>query len=103
MKDEKENYVKITIRLTERQKERLENRAEKSGVSMAEYVRSLLTKKALAVEPPMELWRLLDALYEVHDLLLRAKTPEFADAARKLEQRILDLQAAFTAPRKAAS
>ena len=103
MQDEKDKYVKITIRLTERQKERLEHRAEKSGVSMAEYVRSLLTRKALAVEPPMELWRLLDPLSEVHYLLLRTKTPEFTEAARKLEERILNLQAAFTAPRKAAS
>ena len=103
MQEEKEKYVKITIRLTERQRERLENRAEKSGVSMSEYIRSLLTKKTLTVEPPGELWEVLDCLYSIHDMLLRIKKPEFTEAARKLERSIVELQAAFTAPRKAAS
>ena len=89
--------------MTAKQKAQLERRAEKSGVSMAEYVRSLLTKKALAAEPPDELWELLDCLYCLHDLLLRVRKPEYTEAARKLEQTVLDLQGALTEPRKAAS
>ena len=77
MKDEK--MVRVTVRMPAAQRDRLAKRAEKAGVPMAEYVRSLLAKRVLAGKP------------------------EFTEAARRLEQMILDLQAALTEPRKAAS
>ena len=85
------------------QRDQLAKRAEKAGVPMAEYVRSVLTKKVLAVEPPDELWPLMEMLYSIHDMLLRIRKPEYTEAARRLEQEILDLQAAMTEPRRAAS
>jgi predicted DNA-binding protein len=103
MKDENSNLVKVTVRMTSKQKEQLDRRAAKAGVPMAEYVRSVLTKKVLAVEPPDELWPLMENLYSIHDMLLRIRKPEFTEAARRLEQAILNLQAALTEPRKAAS
>ena len=103
MKEENEKMVRVTIRMTAKQRDQLAERAEKSGVSMSEYIRSLLTKKTLAVEPPGELWEVLDCLYSIHDMLLRIKKPEFTGAARKLERSIVELQAVFTAPKKAAS
>ena len=45
----------------------------------------------------------MENLYSIHDVLLRIRKPEFTEAARRLEQMILDLQAALTEPRKAAS
>ena len=103
MKDEDEKMVRVTVRMPAKQRDQLARRAEKVGVPMAEYVRSVLTKKVLAVEPPEELWPLLEMLYSIHDMLLRIRKPEFSEAARRLEQAILDLQAALTEPRKAAS
>ena len=103
MKDEKEELVRVTVRMSRKQKEQLERRAEKSGVSMSEYVRGLLTKKALAAKPPDELWEVLESLYSIHDMLLRIRKPEFTEAARRLEQAVLKLQGVFTSPRKAAS
>lgn len=103
MNDEDEKMVRVTIRMPVNQRDRLAKRAEKAGVSMAEYVRRVLTKKVLAVEPPDELWPLMEMLYSIHDMLLRIRKPEFTEAARQLEQMILDLQAALTEPRKAAS
>lgn len=103
MKDEDEKMVKVTIRMPAKQRDQLAKRAEKAGVPMAEYVRSVLTKKVLAVEPPDELWPLMEMLYSIHDMLLRIRKPEFTEEARRLEQKILDLQAALTEPRKAAS
>ena len=103
MKDENEKMGRVTIRMPAAQRDRLAKRAEKAGVPMAEYVRSVLTKKALAMEPPDELWLLMEHLYSIHDMLLRIRKPEFTEAARRLEQAVLDLQAAMTEPRKAAS
>ena len=103
MKNDDEKMVRVTIRMTAAQRDRLAKRAEKSGVPMAEYVRSLLTKKVLAMEPPDELWPLLENLYSIHNMLLRIRKPEFTEAARRLEQTILDLQATMTEPRKVAS
>ena len=103
MKDEKEELVKVTVRMPKKQKEQLDRRAEKAGVSMAEYVRGLLTKKALEMKPPEELWEVLASLYSLHDMLLRIHKPEFTEAARQLEQTVLDLQAALTEPRRAVS
>ncbi len=103
MNDEKEKLVRVTIRMTAAQKDQLEKRAEKSGVPMAAYVRSLLARRVPAAEPPDALWPLLENLYGIHDMLLRIRKPEFTDAARRLEQTILDLQSALTEPRKATS
>ena len=103
MKDEDEKMVRVTIRMPVKQRDQLAKRAEKAGVPMAEYVRNVLTRKVLAVEPPDELWPLMEMLYSIHDMLLRIRKPEFSEAARRLEQAILDLQAALTEPRKAAS
>ena len=103
MKDENEKMVRVTIRMPVNQRDRLTKRAEKAGVPMAEYVRSVLAKKVLAMEPPDELWPLMENLYSIHDMLLRIRNPEFTEAARRLEQAILDLQTALTEPRKAAS
>lgn len=103
MKEKQTDLVRVTVRVTRKQKEQLERRAEKSGVSMAEYMRSLLTKKALAVEPPEELWEVMEELYSLHRMLLRIKKPEFTEAAHRLERSVVNLQAVFTKPRKAAS
>lgn len=103
MKEDDEKMVSVTIRMPVNQRDRLTKRAEKAGVPMAEYVRSVLTKKVLAMEPPDELWPLMENLYSIHDMLLRIRKPEFTEAARRLEQTILDLQTALTEPRKAAS
>ena len=103
MKNENSNLVKVTVRMTRKQKEQLDRRAAKAGVPMAEYVRGLLTKKALAIEPPEELWAVMNELYSLHDMLLRIKKPEFTEAAHRLERIVLDLQTVFTEPGKAAS
>ena len=103
MKNDDEKMVKVTVRMPAAQRDQLEKRAEKSGVPMAEYVRSLLAKRVPAAEPPDALWPLLENLYGIHDMLLRIRKPEFTDAARRLEQTILDLQSTLTEPRKAAS
>ena len=99
----KQDLVKTTIRIPRKQKELLERKAVKSGVSQSQYISNLLTGKALAVQPPDEFWEIMDTLYSIHDMLLRAKRPEFTEAARRLEQTVVDLQAVFTAPRKEAS
>jgi len=103
MKDEDEKMVRVTIRMPVKQRDQMAKRAEKAGVPMAEYVRNVLTRKVLAVEPPDELWPLMEMLYSIHDMLLRIRKPEFTEAARRLEQTILDLQTVLTEPRKAAS
>ena len=103
MKDETEKMVRVTVRMPAKQRDQLEKRAEKAGVPMAEYVRSVLAKRVPAMVPPDELWPLMENLYSIHDMLLRIRKPEFTEAARRLEQAILDLQAALIEPRKAAS
>lgn len=70
---------------------------------MAEYIRSLLTKKVLTTEPPPELWTALERLYSVHDMLLRIGKPEFTEASKALEEEIVSLQAAFSKPKEVPS
>ena len=103
MKNDDEKMVRVTIRMTAKQRDRLAKQAEKSGVPMAEYVRSLLAKRVPATEPPDALWPLMENLYGIHDMLLRIRKPEFTEAASRLEQMVMDLQSALTEPRKAAS
>ena len=89
--------------MTGKQKEHLDRQAEKAGIPMAEYIRALLAKRAPAPQPPSELWEVLENLYALHDTLLRIGTAESAEAAGRLEDIVVRLQAAFTAPRKAVS
>ena len=66
MKDKNDNTVRISVRLSEGEKELLERSAKLCGLSQSEFVRQLCKGKTPKPQPSKEFWKLLEALYDVH-------------------------------------
>ena len=96
----KQELIKTTIHLPQKQKELLERRARKCGISQSKYISMLLKNKPAKGRPPDELWALLDVLYSIHALLLKSADKELSDAAPMLEQAVVSFQRVMTLPEK---
>ena len=86
--------VKHTLRMTEAESKRLKHRAEKAGISQAEYVRQKVFGFEPAPMPENPFWEHMADLYAIHD---RRKDESLRAELRKL---ILQIQTEATAPRK---
>ena len=86
--------VKHTLRMTEAESRKLKHRAEKTGISQAEYVRQKVFGFEPAPMPENPFWEHMAALYAIHDRI--------KDSAirAELRQLILQIQTEATAPRK---
>ncbi|MGI5906473.1 MAG: plasmid mobilization protein [Candidatus Pararuminococcus gallinarum] len=86
--------VCLKVRLTEEEKAKLEHDAALCGLTQSEYLRQICLSKRPQPKQPPEFWKLLDALYEIHDKLerLTAYCPEAAEECSRLEKLVLFLQ-----------
>ena len=89
----KNETVRIRIRLTEEEKEKLERDAALCGLSQAEYVRQVCKGKKPPPQPGPAFWDLLEELYLLHDSLQKCVRflPEAAEECRRIEALILTL------------
>ena len=94
----KSETVKTTIRLPPKLKRKLERLARNRGISQSKYVCGLIAGKSSEALPPIQFWDVMQQLYAIHEMLLRAAnlSPQFTEAARRLERSIVELQEAFT-------
>ena len=94
MKDKKKDTVRISVRLSEAEKEKLERSAEICGLSQSEYVRQLCKGKTPKPQPPKAFWDMLNALYELHSAFEKCIPyyPQAADECRAIECLVIDLQ-----------
>ena len=90
----KEEKVRIKVRLTEEEKEKLERNSALCGLSQSEYVRQLCRGVQPKPKPPDVFWQLMDELYKAHfDLKECAKfEPSALNLCAEIEQLVLDLQ-----------
>ena len=84
--------VRISVRLSEEEKEKLKRSAEICGLSQSEFVRQLC--KGKTPKPTKEFWELLEALYEVHKRFKECAKyePSALNICKEIECLILDLQ-----------
>ena len=89
----KNETVRIRIRLTEEEKEKLERDAAACGLSQAEYIRQVCKGKKPKPQPGPDFWDLLEEIYHVHDSLQKCVRflPETAEECRRIEALILTL------------
>ena len=94
MKDKNKDTVRISVRLSEEEKEKLERSAEICGLSQSEFVRQLCKGKTPKPKPTKEFWELLEALYEVHKGFKACAKYELSalNICKEIECFILDLQ-----------
>ena len=86
--------VRLKIRLTVEEKTKLEYDAALCGLTQSEYFRQICLGKRPRPKQPPEFWKLLDALYEIHDELERLTVyyPEAAVGCSRIENLVLFLQ-----------
>lgn len=97
MNRESNEKVRIRVRLTEEEKEKLERNSALCALSQSEYVRQLCRGIHPKPKPPDVFWGLMDELYKVHsDLKECAKyEPSALELCTEIERLVLDLQEAI--------
>ena len=91
---ENKDSIRISVRLSEEEKGKLERSAEICGLSQAEFVRQLCRGKIPKPQQSKEFWKLLEALYEVHKRFKECAKyePSALNICKEIECLILDLQ-----------
>ena len=86
MKKENNKKVRIKVRLTEEENEKLKRCAAACGLSQSEFIRQLCK----------EFWELLNTLYSVHNGFQKCAKyePSALEICKEIECLILDLQEA---------
>ena len=93
----KEEKVRIRVRLTEEEKEKLERNSALCGLSQSEYVRQLCRGIHPKPKPPEVFWQLMSELYQIHSALRECSKyePSAFEICTDIEQLVLDLQEAI--------
>ncbi len=96
MRKENNNKVRIKVRLTEGENEKLKRCAAACGLSQSEFIRQLCKGKAPKPQPQKEFWEVIEALYDVHNGFQKCSKYELSALAicKEIECLILDLQEA---------
>ena len=86
--------VRIKVRLSEEENEKLKRCAAACGLSQSALIRQLCKGKAPKPQPQKEFWEVLEALYAVHNSFKScAKVePSALEICKEIECLILDLQ-----------
>ena len=90
----KEEKVRIKVRLTEEEKEKLERNSALCGLTQSEYIRQLCRGIHPKPKPPDVFCELMEELYKYHsDLKECAKYESSAlELCTEIERLVLDLQ-----------
>ena len=85
----------LHIRLLQSEKQRIILAANKCGMTVSAYARDVLLGYSPKAAPPLELDRLMQAIYKAHDYLTERGQKELAD---ELRTAALDYQRASVDP-----
>ena len=95
---ESDKKVRIKVRLSEEENEKLKRCSAACGLSQSEFIRQLCKGKAPKPQPQKEFWEVLEALYAVHNSFKSCAKfePSALEICKGIECLILDLQEAKT-------
>lgn len=96
MNKENNRKVRIKVRLSEVENEKLKRCAEACGLSQSAFIRQLCKGKTPKSQPKKEFWKLLNALYDVHNGFQKCAKyePSALEICKEIEGLILNLQEA---------
>ena len=91
-----EEKVRIRVRLTEEENQKLKHDSALCGLSQSEYVRQLCRGIHPKPKPPEVFWQLMSELYQIHSALRECGKyePSVLKICTEIEQLVLDLQEA---------
>ena len=91
---ESDKKVRIKVRLSEEENEKLKRCSAACGLSQTEFMRQLCKGKAPKPQPKKEFWEVLEALYAVHNSFKSCAKfePSALEICKEIECLILDLQ-----------
>ena len=94
MKDKKKDKIRVSVRLTEEENEKLKQCAINCGLSESEFVRQLCKGRTPKPQPSKEFWQMLEALYYIHKGFNACAKyePSVLNICKEIECLILDLQ-----------
>ena len=97
MNKESNKEVRIRVRLTEEEKEKLERNSALCGLSQSEYVRQLCRGIHPKPKPPKVFWQMMSELYQIHSALRECAKyePSALEICTEIEQLVLSLQEAI--------
>lgn len=98
MNKESDKKVRIKVRLSEEENEKLKRCASACGLSQSALIRQLCKGKAPKPQPQKEFWEVLEALYSVHNSFKSCAKfePSALSICKEIERLIFDLQEAKT-------
>ncbi len=93
---ENNKEVRIKVRLSEEENEKLKYCSAMCGLSQSEFIRQLCKGKTPKPQPTKDFWKLLETLYDVHDSFQKCVKyePSALEVCKEIESLILDLQEA---------
>lgn len=96
MNKESNKKVRIKVRLSEEENEKLKRCSAACRLSQSEFIRQLCKGKTPKPKPVNEFWKLLNALYDVHNGFKECAKyePSALEICKEIECLILDLQEA---------
>lgn len=94
MNKENNKKVRIKVRLSEEENEKLKRCSTVCGLSQSEFIRQLCKGKTPKAKPTREFWKLLETLYSVHSGFRECAKYELSalEICKEIECLILDLQ-----------
>lgn len=97
MNRESNEKVRIKVRLTEEENQKLEHDSALCGLSQSEYVRQLCRGIHPKPKPPEGFWQMMNELYQIHSALRECGKyePSALEIRTEIEQLVLDLQEAI--------
>ena len=97
MNRESNEKVRIRVRLTEEENQKLKHDSALCGLSQSEYVRQLCRGIRPKPKPPEAFWQMMNELYQIHSTL--RECGKYEPSAHKIctdiERLVLDLQEAI--------
>ena len=94
MNKESNRKVRIKVRLSEEENEKLKRCAAACGLSQSAFIRQLCKGEKPKSQPQKEFWEVLEALYAVHNSFKSCAKfePSALEICKEIECLILDLQ-----------
>ena len=94
MKDKNKDMVRISVRLSEEENEKLKRNSALCRLTQSEYVRQLCRDIRPKPKPPEAFWELMNELYKIHSNLAECAKyePSAGEICTEIEQLVLTLQ-----------